>query len=110
MVTTANSVRPKTFNPTSRKSVQAAISASMILFFLLASFVCVFAEEVDLSLYEKSIYSQNGEDGVLAKIFQMIEPETKYCVDFGAYDGITGSNSYLLRSQGWKTLLMDRLY
>lgn len=72
------------------------------------SFVC--AEEIDLSLYEKSLYSQNGEDGVIQKIFQLIEPSSQFCVEFGAYDGITGSNTYLLRSQGWGCLLLDRMF
>lgn len=66
--------------------------------------------EVDLSICEASIYSQNGEDGVIDKIFHLIEPSLKYCVDFGAYDGVTGSNTCLLRREGWDSLLMDRLY
>lgn len=69
-----------------------------------------FADEIDLSLCETSLYSQNGEDGVLAKIFQLIPPSSKFCVEFGAYDGVTGSNTYLLRRQGWNALLLDRMY
>lgn len=79
-----------------------------LLFFLfLAS---LYAKEIDLSLYEKSLYSQNGEDGVLAKIFQEISPTSHFCVEFGGYDGITGSNTYLLRLQGWKCVQFDRQY
>ncbi|HEY2810262.1 MAG TPA: hypothetical protein VGJ00_02585 [Rhabdochlamydiaceae bacterium] len=70
----------------------------------------VFAEEIDLTLYEKSLYSQNGEDGVLAKIFQLITPNSKFCVEFGAYDGVTGSNTFLLRLQNWNALLLDRTF
>lgn len=80
----------------------------LCLFFCLAS--CAFAEEIDLNLYEVSVYSQYGEDGVIAKIFDVIPPTSRYCVEFGAYDGITGSNTYLLRKQGWKSLLMDRMF
>ena len=80
----------------------------IILFIL--SFGCSFAEEIDLSLYEKSIYSQHGEDGVLAKIFDLIQSPNRFCVEFGAYDGITGSNTYLLRRQGWGCLLLDRMF
>ncbi len=76
----------------------------------IALFFQAFGTEIDLSQSEKGIYSQNGEDGVLSKIFQLIGPVLPYCVEFGAYDGITGSNTYLLRLQGWSSLLMDRLY
>jgi len=70
---------------------------------------CVLGDVVDLSLYEKSIYSSHGEDGVISKIFQLIQPSSRYCVEFGAYDGISGSNTHLLRRQGWSSLLLDRL-
>ena len=80
----------------------------IILFVLLLA--RVFGEEIDLSLYEKTLYSQNGEDGVLAKIFQVIEPHSKFCVEFGGFDGITGSNTYLLRLQGWQCVQFDRAY
>lgn len=75
---------------------------------LLTNFV--WSEEVDLSKYEKSLYSQNGEDGVLSHIFQLISPHARYCIEFGAGDGITGSNTCLLRKQGWKVLLLDRMF
>ncbi len=76
----------------------------------LALFCSAFAQEIDLSLYETSLYSQNGEDGVLSKIFQLIGSSSKFCVEFGANDGVTTSNTYLLRLQGWNSLLLDRLY
>jgi hypothetical protein len=80
------------------------------MIFLLFAWAAVFAEEIDLSLYEKSVYSQNGEDGVLAKIFEVITPRSKFCVEFGAFDGVTGSNTYLLRLQEWKCVQFDRSY
>lgn len=81
---------------------------SLIAF--LASFCFLCAEEIDLSSYDYSLYSQNGEDGVLSKIFQLIEPKSRYCVEFGAYDGVDNSNTYLLRLQGWNCLLLDRMF
>jgi len=79
---------------------------------LLCTFVSslLFSQEIDLSPYEASLYSQNGEDGVLSKIFEIIGASSKYCVEFGAYDGITGSNTCLLRKQGWDSLLLDRMF
>lgn len=79
-------------------------------------FLCVvffgngFSEEVDLSRYEKGIFSQNGEDGILAKIFGLIGTESNYCVEFGAGDGVAASNTYFFRTQGWNCLLLDRSF
>lgn len=70
----------------------------------------LFGEELDLSQYEKCLYSENGEDGVLAKLFQIIPSLAPFCVEIGAYDGFTNSNTYLLRLQGWKCVLFDRQY
>ncbi len=85
----------------------------MIAFFI--RFLCFLpfvlsATEIDLAEYESSFYSQNGEDGVLAKIFEVIKPTSRFCVEFGAYNGVTGSNTYLLRRQGWDALLLDRMF
>jgi hypothetical protein len=76
--------------------------------FLLFASLC--GEEIDLSLYEKSLYSQNGEDGVLAKIFQVVLPRSQFCVEFSSYDGVTDSNIHLFRLQGWKSVQFDRQY
>ena len=84
------------------------IVASLVL--LVSSLSLTAAEPIDLSRYEASIYSQNGEDGVIAKIFQQIPAAFKYCVEFGAYDGMTGSNTCLLRKQGWNAILFDRVF
>lgn len=81
---------------------------SILFAFLFTTYL--YASGIDLSEYEKSLYSQNGEDGVLAKIFQLVSPVSRFCVEFGAYDGITGSNTYLLRLQGWECMLLDRTF
>jgi hypothetical protein len=73
------------------------------------SFISGFSEVEDLSKYERSVFSQNGEDGVLIRLFQLIGTSSRYCVEFGAYDGVSGSNTNLLRLQGWNALLMDRM-
>ncbi len=78
-------------------------------FLLLAASLPLLAF-VDLKPFEASLYSKDGEDGVLSKIFQLVAPNTKYCVELGAGDGITDSSTYLLRLQGWKSDLFDRSY
>lgn len=69
-----------------------------------------FAEEIDLRSYETSLYSENGEDGVLARIFYLINPSTHFCVEIGCGDGKINSSTCLLRSQGWSSILFDRAY
>ena len=83
----------------------------LIWYLFLASFFHQgMALDVDLKLYESSFYSPNGEDGVFARIFAAIKPTTRFCVECGAYDGITNSLTYLLRNQGWRSVLLDRSY
>ncbi|MGB7978583.1 MAG: hypothetical protein WCF19_05430 [Chlamydiales bacterium] len=76
----------------------------------LISLIPLFGGEIDLALYEKSLYSEQGEDGVIAKLFQIVLPATRSCVEVGAYDGITHSNTFLLQLQGWNRLLFDRQF
>lgn len=77
---------------------------------LLTAFTSLFSNEIDLSSYEKGLYSFRGEDGIIARIFQLIPPISRYVVEFSAGDGISRSNTYLLRLQGWNCLLMDRTH
>lgn len=63
--------------------------------------------EIDLRFYEKKISSQNGEDGVLQKIFNLIGATSKYYVEFGVENG-SECNTRFLRQCGWHGLMMDR--
>lgn len=66
------------------------------------------ADAVDLKLYEKRFISQNGEDGVLQKIFNLIGTTSKYYVEFGALDGhLCANTKYLREKYGWNGLLLD---
>jgi len=71
-------------------------------------FQSAFSYEVDLRECERSVYSQNGEDGVLERIFDLIGTSSKYYIEFGGYDGYLCSNvRYLREFLGWDGLLMD---
>ncbi len=55
-----------------------------------------------LSGYKKIVTSQFGEDGVIEKIFEIIKNGDRWCVEFGAGDGKTFSNTWnLIVNRGW---------
>lgn len=61
-----------------------------------------------LEAAEKSVYSQHGEDGVIAELLNAIGPTRHYIVEFGAYDGCRMSNSRnLIAHAGWSALLIE---
>ncbi|MBU4348428.1 hypothetical protein KJ671_02960 [Patescibacteria group bacterium] len=61
-----------------------------------------------LSLYEKNVFSQNGEDGILEKIFQVLRVEKGLCVEFGAWNGKHLSNTYdLIENKRWSAILIE---
>lgn len=60
-----------------------------------------------LSDFAKNEWSQFGEDGIVAKIFSIIGETTRFCVEFGAADGVTCSNTKALRERGWEALLIE---
>ena len=67
--------------------------------------------EVDLSLYEKAINSESGEDGITFKLFELFGTTNKYYVEFGAEWGNCQNNTYALRRLGgFSGLLMDCNY
>ncbi len=85
---------------------------------VLAGLACAgapgFAEEetpvapVDLRAAERSVFSQFGEDGVIEKIFEIIEPGPKFAVEFGAHDGVTNSNMRnLVVNHGWSSFQIE---
>lgn len=60
-----------------------------------------------LSDFSRNVYSQFGEDGILAKIFEIIEPRSKTCVEFGAWEGYLHSNTANLWTKGWRGVLIE---
>jgi len=64
-------------------------------------------EAVDFEAAEAQVHSQGGEDGVIAALFERIEPTSRYAVEFGAGDGLHGSNVRRLYEQGWSGLQIE---
>jgi hypothetical protein len=61
-----------------------------------------------LADYRRSVYSQNGEDGVLAEVFRRLPSAVpRWYVEFGAWDGKYGSNCYALALQGWRGVMIE---
>lgn len=58
--------------------------------------------------FERQVFSQAGQDGVLEHIFDIIKTTNQFFVEFGAGDGVRLSNTANLRiNWGWQGLLMD---
>jgi hypothetical protein len=57
--------------------------------------------------YRTNVYSQNGEDGVLAEIFRRLGIDDGFFVEFGAWDGKHLSNTYRLAELGWRGLYIE---
>ena len=54
------------------------------------------------------VNSQNGEDGIIAKILEVIGQPIGWCVEFGAWDGSHLSNTYdLISSRGFSAVLIE---
>lgn len=61
----------------------------------------------NLNMFEKKVYSQNGEDGILQTIFYKIGTTNKYCVEFGVERGDECNTRFLIEKFKWKYLHMD---
>jgi hypothetical protein len=61
-----------------------------------------------LAEFRRSIYSQNGEDGVIAEIFRRLPAAVhRWYAEFGAWDGRYGSNCYALALAGWEGVMIE---
>mgnify|MGYP001427795431 CR=1 FL=1 len=65
----------------------------------------------ELSNYGYNIFSQNGEDGIIEEINKRLNleenKETRWCVEFGAWDGIYLSNTFNLIKKGWNGIYIE---
>jgi hypothetical protein len=58
--------------------------------------------------HKKNIYSQSGEDGIIAKILETLPVTDKWCVEFGAWDGIHLCNTRnLIESYQYSSVLIE---
>lgn len=61
-----------------------------------------------LNQFQKDVYSQTGEDGVIAKVLEILPSRNKWCVEFGAWDGKHLSNTFnLVQNSGYNVVLVE---
>lgn len=64
-------------------------------------------KKLPLSHFSDNVFSQYGEDGILAKIFELIGTTSRVCIEFGAWEGFRLSNTANLWTKGWKGVLIE---
>ena len=65
-------------------------------------------ESTYLSKFAANVTSQDGEDGVIAKILEIMGVANRWCVEFGAWDGKHLSNTWsLINTNGWSAVLAE---
>jgi hypothetical protein len=63
---------------------------------------------IDVDALSNGIYSQGVEEAFLDRVFELVPPRHRYCVEFGAGDGLRNSNTArLIRDLGWQGALIE---
>jgi Methyltransferase FkbM domain len=61
-----------------------------------------------LNEFAKDVYSQTGEDGIVAKALEILPSRNGWCVEFGAWDGKHLSNTYnLVENSKYHVVLVE---
>ncbi|CAA6606264.1 conserved hypothetical protein [Rhodospirillaceae bacterium LM-1] len=67
-------------------------------------------ESTFLRNFRRNVTSEMGEDGIIEKLFDLVGVESGWCVEFGAGDGYSSSNSWnLIANHGWRGVLIEGL-
>jgi len=62
---------------------------------------------MNLLNYKFDKYTTTGNDGIIEKIFDTIQIQNGFFVEFGAWDGIKGSNCRKLFEEGWSGIFIE---
>lgn len=57
--------------------------------------------------YNRNVYSQNGEDGVIEEILNRLNITSGWVCEFGAWDGIHLSNTFNLVQRGFNAVFIE---
>lgn len=64
--------------------------------------------DLRLDAWHADVYSQGGEDGMIAEVLRRLGIDRGTCVEFGAHDGFTYSNTARLwHDGGWRAVLIE---
>ncbi len=63
---------------------------------------------VDFSSFNNKVYSQNGEDGIIEKIIDLIGIDIKYFVEIGVGDGEQCNFRNLYKNKSWNGIFLDK--
>ena len=72
-----------------------------------ANLACADGPQLDLSQFEYKVFSQFGEDGIIAEILSRIGLATHRIVEIGVGDGTECNSLNLLVNFGWTGLLIE---
>ncbi len=61
----------------------------------------------DLCAFEQSVFSQNGEDGIIQEIFRRIGTRHRFFVEFGVETGIECNCARLVREENWSGVFLE---
>ena len=61
----------------------------------------------ELEGFAANVFSQFGEDGLIARTFELIGTTNKQCFEFGAADGVFCSNTRALCENGWRGVWIE---
>lgn len=61
----------------------------------------------DLRAYERSVFSQNGEDGIIKEIFRRIGTRHRFFVEFGVETGVECNSARLVREENWSGVFLE---
>ena len=64
----------------------------------------------DLAPYELRVFSQNGEDGVIAELVRRCGATGRFFVEFGAGPGVESNSRVLAEALGWHGLFIEPGY
>jgi hypothetical protein len=63
---------------------------------------------IDVTALDKGVYSQGAEEAMLDRIFELVAPRQRFCVELGASDGLRNSNTArLVREQSWRGVMIE---
>jgi len=65
-----------------------------------------YRHPLSLAPHNSRLYSQNGEDGIIAEIFRRIGTRDRYFVEIGTQNGLENNTRFLLE-QGWQGVWID---